>query len=485
MTSFDAKKDFTSELETIIPESIAVANDKGIDEAVVLLFALEKKCRLSNDTKNLKEVCLHTIRLCKDKNDWIKLNSCLVVINKRDSQIKVVISAVVGEAISYIEGTPTLEVKIELIKALKDICDGKIYVEGESARLHFMLSKIYEDKGDIDAACEVIQDVHVETYGSLTKQEKANYILEQMRLNLIKKDYIRMLIHSRKMNRNTLEENGFSEIKIRFFKMMVEYYIVDKNAWEVCQSLYKIAATSPLSEASNSTSAGDGGSGATAMETAEEDPSTAPTVAAEATTDPAALQQQKSALESCIVFLLMSKFDNHQSDMMHRVKQQLTETLFKTVSLDAVYLGALTLFTTHEIIPTPFPGQELFMKHEIFVPGDHMSVDIGSHFQKQLADRVIEHNLRVIARYYKRIRSDRLSALLGLDYLVLETHLSEIASAGDLYVKIDRPAGIINFNERQAPDDILTEWSSDVGKMLQLIEATSHLINRENMVHKV
>ena len=51
--------------------------------------------------------------------------------------------------------------------------------------------------GDISGACDMIQDVHVETYGSLSKKEKAEYILQQIRLNLLKKDYVRALIQSR------------------------------------------------------------------------------------------------------------------------------------------------------------------------------------------------------------------------------------------------------------------------------------------------
>ncbi len=34
---------------------------------------------------------------------------------------------------------------------------GKIYVEGESAKLHMMMSKIYESEGDLAKACEIIQ----------------------------------------------------------------------------------------------------------------------------------------------------------------------------------------------------------------------------------------------------------------------------------------------------------------------------------------
>ena len=39
------------------------------------------------------------------------------------------------------------------------------------------LSVIYEAKGDIDQACDVVQDVHVETYGALSKKEKVILLL--------------------------------------------------------------------------------------------------------------------------------------------------------------------------------------------------------------------------------------------------------------------------------------------------------------------
>lgn len=69
--------------QAIIPESIKIANERNIDEAILLLLNLEKKCRVNNDFVNLKEVCLHMIRLCRTKSDWAKINSTLAVINKR------------------------------------------------------------------------------------------------------------------------------------------------------------------------------------------------------------------------------------------------------------------------------------------------------------------------------------------------------------------------------------------------------------------
>ena len=234
------KKDFTSELAAAIPESVTVARERSLDDAIVLLLSLEKKCRVNNDITNLKEVCLHMVRLCRDRNDWAKLASVVTVINKRRTQSRHAVSAVVAEVLTYLDAAPSLEVKIDVIKCLKDVCEGKIYVEAESAQLHMMLAIIYEDRGDIAAACDMIQDVHIETYGSLSKEEKAKYILEQIRLNLLRKDYIRAIIQSRKMNRKTIEEPGFEEIKIKYYNMMVEYHTQENDVWEISQCYYKV-----------------------------------------------------------------------------------------------------------------------------------------------------------------------------------------------------------------------------------------------------
>lgn len=197
---------FSPLLQALIAESVHLLESVGLDETINQLLALEKKCRVYNDFHNLKEVCLHMVKLCMAQKDWAKLNSTLTVISKRRAQSKIAISAVVTEARSYIDATPNEEVKIELIKTLKDICEGKIYVEGDSAVLHLMLALIYEQRGDISGAVDMIQDVHVETYGSMSKKEKSEYILQQIRLNLLKCDFIRALIQSRKMNRKVAIE---------------------------------------------------------------------------------------------------------------------------------------------------------------------------------------------------------------------------------------------------------------------------------------
>ena len=45
-----------------------------------------------------------------------------------------------------------------------------------------LICRVQEQEGDIAGAADTLQDVHVETYGSLSKKDKVEFILEQMRL---------------------------------------------------------------------------------------------------------------------------------------------------------------------------------------------------------------------------------------------------------------------------------------------------------------
>lgn len=101
---------------------------------------------------------------------------------------------------SYLDSTPDMETKLELIDTLRTVTDGKIYVEVERARITRLLAKIREDEGKTSEAADILQELQVETFGSMDKREKVDFILEQMRLCLAKSDYIRTQIISKKIN---------------------------------------------------------------------------------------------------------------------------------------------------------------------------------------------------------------------------------------------------------------------------------------------
>lgn len=110
--------------------------------------------------------------------------------------------------------------------------------------------------------------------------------------------------------------------------------------------------------------------------------------------------------------------------------------------------------------------------------------DLSKQYQRwrDLRKRVIEHNVRVVAKYYTRIRLPRLTYLLGLDAAETEQYLSELVTAKTVYARIDRPAGIVSFARPTQPDDVLNEWSANMKSLLGLLERIDHLITKEEMM---
>ena len=109
----------------------------------------------------------------------------------------------------------------------------------------------------------------------------------------------------------------------------------------------------------------------------------------------------------------------------------------------------------------------------------------GAQRWNDLHKRIVQHNIRVIASYYSRISSARLSSLLKLEESKTEVLLSEMVSTKQLYAKMDRPAGIISFTKPQPATEILNTYANDLSSLLQLVEKTCHMINKENMMHNI
>lgn len=132
----------------------------------------------------------------------------------------------VQEAMSHLDDTPDMDTKLELIDTLRTVTEGKIFVEVERARLTRILSKIREDEGKIEEAADILQELQVETFGSMDKREKTDFILEQMRLLLAKRDYTRTQIISKKINTRFFKEEE-NEVSA------VWYYCFYSEEWDI------------------------------------------------------------------------------------------------------------------------------------------------------------------------------------------------------------------------------------------------------------
>ena len=163
---------------------------------------------------------------------------------KRRSQLKQVVTEVVQKATEWLDEADD---KKELIETLRAVTEGKLYVELERAQLTRTLCGMLEAEGKIDEAAVAIQEVQVETIGSMDKGAKTEFILEQMRLCLMIKDFIRAKIISNKINVEKVFRKDpktgmqmYDELKVRYYRQMIEYYNTKNEYLEMAMALFEL-----------------------------------------------------------------------------------------------------------------------------------------------------------------------------------------------------------------------------------------------------
>ena len=92
-----------------------------------------------------------------------------------------------------------------------------------------------EDDNDILEAAAILQEVQVETYGSMDKREKLEFILYQMKIMLKKEDYVRFYIISKKINENNINDPEIADIKAQFYAYMASYHNHQKEYAKACR----------------------------------------------------------------------------------------------------------------------------------------------------------------------------------------------------------------------------------------------------------
>ena len=115
---------------------------------------------------------------------WDSYATNIQMICKRRQQHRTVVAAVVKDAIPKVETTPDEATKLALIECLRTVSEGKIFLEVERARLTRTLSQMQEKDGKFKEAAKTLQEVAVETYGTMENKEKVEFILEQVRPRL-------------------------------------------------------------------------------------------------------------------------------------------------------------------------------------------------------------------------------------------------------------------------------------------------------------
>ncbi|KAE8308960.1 PCI domain-containing protein [Aspergillus transmontanensis] len=471
-----AEKDFSKDADKLIPEAEQIAKTDA-QRAIDSLLGLEKQARQASDLPTTSRLLVTIVTISKNSGDWNLLNDQILLLSKKHGQLKQAITKMVQVVMGFLDETPNMDVKLSVIQTLRTVTEGKIFVEVERARVTRILSNIKKSQGDLNAAADTLCELQVETFGSMTRREKTEFILEQVALCIERGDWTQATILSRKINRRYFNrkpkkspeeiaklkkeaeerektrgpdeppmevDDDVTDLKLRYYEQQIILSNHDYKYLEVCKHYREVLDT----------------------ESVENNP-----------------EQLRAVLARIIYYIILSPYDNEQSDLLHRIQSD------SRISMVPVENRLLKFFTIHELMRWPAIGQQ-FGPHlcntDVFSPKPSQSADDQPFKRWQdLRKRVIEHNVRVVAKYYTRIQMGRLTQLLDLTEEETEKYISELVTSKTIYAKIDRPARLINFAKPRDADDVLNEWSSDMKSLLGLLERIDHLITKEEMMARI
>lgn len=430
-----ATEDYTKQTADLIKKVETLVKRGELDQAVDEILTLEKKCRQACDAISCSKLCCAILQMYYDKKDWAKIKEYCTVLPRKRGQLRRVVTDMVQMGMGWLDSLDK-ERKLDFMKVLDQITEGKIFVEVERARLIAMMASMKEADGDLAAAAALLQEVQVETFGSMDKHEKAEYILNQMRVMLLRKDFIRVQIASRKINEKFLEADDFQDIKLQFYSNMVAYNLHEEIFLEATKCYQKMFHTKKVQDD---------------------------------------LEKCKFHLSRWIIFLCLSAASEEQKELMKKTMEVPRKQLESVENLKALVQS----FQTQKLIAWPLPCADELKNHEIFKDPEH-----GASRFAVLRRRVIQHNIRVISQYYVRISTKRAEKLLALSPKEFETELSELVVNKSIHARIDRPGGVIRFGEEPKAEDKMNGWCLAIDKVLDLVKETGHLIQKEKMIQE-
>ena len=221
----------------------------------------------------------------------------LVLCKRRGQAKKPVVEMVELCQKTLFDKLPTRAEKYKMLESIRDACEGKMFLEREYAQATKSLCEYLEEDGKAEEGTKIIQEIQIETYGSLEVSEKVEFILYQMKLVLMRRDFVRCQILSRKISKRHLNEKGLEKLKIGYWQYMIQYYIHEKMVLEAGKAYQTIFDTINKAEAELKTELNTDG------------------------------KLDQLSFQNFVIFLLISPYENEKVDMLHIMEKEYAREL--------------------------------------------------------------------------------------------------------------------------------------------------------------
>jgi 26S proteasome regulatory subunit N5 len=426
--------------------------DKLVESELETLLEVERQARQNNELELSLKTAKEILNLLWDSKDLDLLGSTVKKLCLKRGQPIKTITHMVRSCMGYLNEIENVGDRMKLTEDLKAITEKKIFLEVEYARCCMMIVKHNESNlSNLKEAVKIMENVQVETYGSMSKQEKLEFILYQMKLNFMLEDFTKLIIVSRKVNHEHLEEEGFEYLKVGYFLYNYHYYKHETD-FESCtdslekvfEALNKCKNTEKLLERLDVSTIQNFGGFLDKTNLAE-------------------------AILSC------KCLSNFKTDKFEEI-ENLTKTYEVYFLSNNNFTNLIDSFRSKEISSC---NMSLYFQNTLFF--FNSSFDQDGNLFKTLEKQLIKKNLYIVSLYYKNIRMEKLEVLLENKIDFIEDLLCELILDNFVHAKINRLTRIVDFIPANAESDVIDDWVKNINEIVDLVDFVCERIEREEV----
>jgi 26S proteasome regulatory subunit N5 len=147
------------------------------------------------------------------------------------------------------------------------------------------------------------------------------------------------------------------------------------------------------------------------------------------------------SFQSFVIYMLISPYDNEKVDMLNIVQKNYARELESNDLLGRFVHKLLT----YELMP--LNEQEIEQQMGAYEPFQESTENNKTHL-KEFIRQLIQHNLRVIEKYYSKIRISTLSRLIGVPEDRAEQEIGDMVVNKRIQARINRLAWEVTFKKK-------------------------------------
>ena len=440
--------------------SSLLSEDLLKDVELKKLLDEEKKTRLDNEYEQNRKISVKILSIIYERNDFENFLKLIEYLTQRRNQSRESISAMIKYCNNDIIPNLKDEEKLKkLLDVIIKVTEGKIFVELEYSKAIRKRAEIHIKNNNMEDAAKLIQDVQIEAFGSLERDYKVDYILFQMETLILKGDYIRTLIVSNKIHKNHLNDETFELLKIRFYHLMIKYYIHEKNYLDVSKS-YKILYDF-IYEINDK------------LEKIEKNKIDIKPKVIENYINAKKENDLSELFQNYVLYLSICPPELETKNMLNELKLKYKKELEENKLIcDIVYnhLSDDIILINDELLNN-YKNYDIFKNKK----------ELLNLFRKYW----IQHDLSIFGKFFSQVHLKRISEMSLVSIDELESELADMVVNDYIFAKINRIEKIVNFQKKKDHHDVLDELNFDLNTMLKGLENTTHLINKEYLKYGI